>query len=150
MQWKQSTVKACIYLIGNTVWRSIKCAKPAYNIWRIWYYLPLVAQGSIIMWWAYVTCVVTVGHRRRVTAVTRLPRWRRRKTRLQVRPHLTMLQDMDRCNFLHATRYWIGRTCGTGISGHRASGWSSGALAFFGGGRVTWSKEASDWRLGGG
>ena len=97
-------------------------------------YIILLTIGgtrSIIMWWAYVTCVVTVGYSRRVTAVTRLPRWRRRKTRLQVRPHLTMLQDMDRCEFLHATRYWIGRTCGTGISGHRASGWPSGALAFF-------------------
>ena len=35
MQWKQNTVNACVYLIGNTVWRSIKCVKPAYNIWRI-------------------------------------------------------------------------------------------------------------------
>ena len=35
--------------------------------------------------------VHTVGHRRQVTAVTRLPRWRRRKTRLHVRPLLTML-----------------------------------------------------------
>ena len=33
----------------------------------------------------------TVGHRRQVTAVTRLPRWRRRKTRFQGRPLLTML-----------------------------------------------------------
>ena len=37
-------------------------------------------------------CILfTVSHRRRVTAVTRLPRWRRRKTRLQARPLLTML-----------------------------------------------------------
>ena len=35
--------------------------------------------------------VFTVGHRRQVTAVTRLPRWRRRKTRFQGRPLLTML-----------------------------------------------------------
>ena len=41
----------------------------------------------------------TVGHRRGVTAFTRLPRWRRRKTRLQVRPHFTMLQGMGCCNF---------------------------------------------------
>ena len=41
--------------------------------------------------------VLTVGHRRRVTAVTRLPRWRRRKTRLHVMPLFTMLQGMDRC-----------------------------------------------------
>ena len=33
----------------------------------------------------------TVGHRRQVTAVTRLPRWRRRKTRLRGRPLLIML-----------------------------------------------------------
>ena len=41
------------------------------------------------------TCLVmptcTVGHGRQVTAVTRLPRWRRRKTRLQARTLLTML-----------------------------------------------------------
>ena len=54
--------------------------------------------------------------------VTRLPRWRRRKTRLQVRPLLTMLQGMDRCDFWHANRYWIGLTCDTEMAGHRASG----------------------------
>ena len=79
----------------------------------------------------------TVGHRRRVTAVTRLPRWRRRKTRLQVRPHLTMLQDMDRCDFLHATRYWIGLTCDIVMFGNHASKWPSEALVFSGGRRVT-------------
>ena len=58
---------------------------------------------------------ITVGHRRRVTAVTRLPRWRRRKTRLQTRPLLTMLQGMDRCDFWHANGYWTGLTLQTGI-----------------------------------
>ena len=92
----------------------------------------------------------TVGHRRRVTAVTRLPRWRRRKTPLQVRPFSTMLQDMDRCDFLHANSYWIGLTCYTIMFGHYASEWSDGALAFSDGRRVTWSKEADDREYEGG
>ena len=87
----------------------------------------------------------TVGHRRQVTAVTRLLRWRRRKTRLQVRPLLTMLQDMDRCDFWHANRYWIALTCDTVIFGHYAAERSGGALRFSDGRRVTWSKEAGDW-----
>ena len=65
---------------------------------------------------------IIVGHRMRVTAVTRLLRWRQRKTRLQVRPHFTMLQGMDRCDFWHVNMCWIGLTCGTGMSGHRSSG----------------------------
>ena len=51
--------------------------------------------------------LTTVGHRRQVTAVTRLPRWRRRKTRLLGRALLTMLWGVDRCDFWHASRYWI-------------------------------------------
>ena len=54
---------------------------------------------------AYNSC--TVGHRRQVTAVTRLPRWRRGKTRLQGRALLTMLWGVDGCDFWHARRYWI-------------------------------------------
>ena len=93
--------------------------------------------------------ITTVGHRRQVTAVTRLPRWRRRKTRLQVRPLFTMLQGMDRCYFWHANIYRIGLTCGTGLSGHRAPKKHSRALAFFGGWldqkrRVTDGWEAGD------
>ena len=49
----------------------------------------------------------TVGHRRQVTAVARLPRWRRWKTRLQARALLTMLWGVDRCDFRHASRCWI-------------------------------------------
>ena len=71
------------------------------------------------------------------TAVTRLPRWRRQNTRLQVRPFLTMLQDMERCDFWHANRYWIGLACGTVIFGHHVSEWPSEALEFSGGRRVT-------------
>ena len=83
------------------------------------------------------SAIFTVGHRRQVTAVTRLPRWRRQKTRLQVRPLLTMLQDMDRCDFLHANRYWIGLTCDAVMFDPHASERRSGALVFSGGRRVT-------------
>ena len=107
-----------------------------YRTWRV----DLQSIPREVDWRIY-----TVGHRRQVTAVTRLPRWRRRKTRLQVRPLLTMLQDMDSCNFWHANRYWIALTCDTVIFGHHASERSSGALTFSGGRRVTWSKEAGDW-----
>ena len=60
----------------------------------------------------YISLIITVGHRRQVTAVTRLPRWQRHKTWLQVRLLLTMLQDMDPCKFLackqvlHSTNLW--------------------------------------------
>ena len=90
----------------------------------------------------------TVGHRRRVTAVTHLPRWRWQKTWLQVRLLLTILQDIDHCHFWHANRYWIGLTCYTVIFGHYKSEWSNSTLAFSGGKQVTSSKEASDWRFG--
>ena len=93
---------------------------------------------------------ITVGHRRRVTAVTRLPRWRRRKTWLQVRLLLTILQDMDRCDLWLANRYWIGLTFYTVIFGHYASEWSNRTLAFSDGKQVTSSKEAGDWGFGGG
>ena len=72
--------------------------------------------------------ITTVGHRRQVTAVTRLPRWRQRKTRLEARPLLIMLQDMDRCDFWHANRYCIWLTCYA----------------------VPCSKEAGDWGFRGG
>ena len=88
--------------------------------------------------------IVTVGHRRQVTAVTRLPRWRRRKPRLEVRPPLIMLRDMDRCDFWHANRNCIWLTCYTVMFGHYASEWSSGALVFSGGRRVPCSKEVGD------
>ena len=52
-----------------------------------------------------------MGHRRQVTAVTRLPRWRRQKTRLLGRTLLTMLWGVDRCDFWHAIRYWIKLAC---------------------------------------
>ena len=91
-----------------------------------------------------------MGHRRQVTAVTRLPRWRRRKTRLQVKPLLTMLQDMGRSDFLHAKRYGIELTCDTLIVDHHASEWPRGALVFSGGRRVTSLKEAGDWGFRGG
>ena len=91
----------------------------------------------------------TVGHRRRVTAVTHLPRWRWQETWLQVRLLLTILQDVDHCDCWHANRYWIGLTCYTVIFGHDASEWSNGTLAFSGGKQVTSSKEASDWGFGG-
>ena len=79
-----------------------------------------------------------------------LPRWRRRNTRLEVRPLLIMLQDMDRCDFWHVNRYCIWLTCYTVMFGHYASEWSSGALAFSGGRRVPCSKEAGDWGFRGG
>ena len=66
------------------------------------------------------------------------------ETRLQVRPLLTVLQDMDRCDFWHVNRYWIGLTCGTVMLGHHASEWPSGVPVFSGGRRVTSSKEAGD------
>ena len=91
----------------------------------------------------------TAGHRRRVTAVTHLPRWRWQKTWLQVRLFLTLLHDMDDCDFLHANRYWIGLTCYTVIFGHYTSEWSNGTLAFSGGKQVTSSKEAGDWGFAG-
>ena len=49
---------------------------------------PLPRQWNETIFW-YCTGhgnFITVGHRRRVTAGTRLPWWRRRKTRLQVTP----------------------------------------------------------------
>ena len=91
---------------------------------------------------------ITVCHRRRVTAFTRLPRWRRRKTRLQVGQLLTMLQHMDHCYFWHANRYWIGLACDTVMFGNHAS--ECGAHVFSGGRRVTLSKEAGDWGFRGG
>ena len=81
--------------------------------------------------------LVTVGDWRQVTADTRLPRWRQRKTRIQARPLLTMLQGMDRCEFWYASMYWIGLTSNTVIFGHHAPEWPSGALVFSGGRRVT-------------
>ena len=65
-------------------------------------------------------CLDTVGHRRQVT-VNRLPRWRRVKIRLHVRPLLTLLRGMDRCYFWHGIRYWIGLTCDAVMVGHCAS-----------------------------
>ena len=107
-----------------------------------WFETQSCSYGVIVV--AKGNDYVTVGHRRRVTAVTRLPRWRRRKTRLQARPLLTMLQGMDRllqgmdrCDFWHASRYWMGLTCDTVIFGHHESEWPSGALVFSGGRRVT-------------
>ena len=102
-------------------------------------HMGLIRQGDESTPWYDTSSppLATLGHRRRVTAVTRLPRWRRWKTRLQVRPLLTMLQDMDRCDILHASIYWIGLTFYILMFGHHASEWHNESLVFSGGRRVT-------------
>ena len=72
----------------------------------------------------------TVGHRRQVTAVTRLPRWQRRKTWLQVRPLLTTLCGMARCDFWNASRYGTYLTCHIIMAGRFAPEQPVGTLAF--------------------
>ena len=125
-----------------------------------WNYIFLEQDGfeaRALRWWLDASIGVwiktnhqtMVRHPRQVTAVTRLPRWRRRKTWLQVRLLLTMLQDMDHCDFWHVNRYWIVLTCDTTMFVRYASERSSGELAFSGRRWMTWSKEAVDWEFRG-
>ena len=71
----------------------------------------------------------TVGHRRRVTAVTCLPRWRRRKTRLQVRPLLPYYRAWIFAIF--GMRYRIYLTRHKIMGGHPAPEQPNGALGVF-------------------
>ena len=131
--------------------------------WVFTHKVPVTGKNPIFLheeplWWKHIinsnidvmTWIIrfTMGHRRWVTAVTRLPRWRQWKIWLQVRPFLTMLQDMDGCDFWHANRYWIRLTSDTVMFVHYTSKWCNGALAFSGGRRVTWPKKAGDWGFG--